>query len=172
MLRMGVIFLNEAPPSQPFAPSSTVKQSTMAPDLSQIHGIDDMANESLPSGSDVWCSDNDEDVSGISETVKVRRAHHKEGYIEGVTQTKEHYLQEGFNSEYPTGAHIGAQVGEILGSFQGLGLRDLENAASRDLSPDSLFSELYYNAMAEKIYEGTSHPLIIKWQNILAPYLA
>lgn len=129
---------------------------------------------------DIWAEDDDDyslndtmPSSGQSHNVgdipKLRREHHNAGYLEGISTTKEKYLQEGFDFGYPSGATIGLQVGQILGTLQGLGLHDVERVARRELGPDQLFSHKFYDEKDElakaKFIEAEGHPEVIRWRD-------
>lgn len=117
---------------------------------------------------DVWGSADENDH--ISSQAPLKREHFKNGYRDGITETKEEALQLGFDDGYPVGAVIGQQVGLILGTLQGLGLRDLEKAAHVELAPENLFSDEYWNVKTEKLYMGDVHPLVGKWQATLEKF--
>jgi hypothetical protein len=121
------------------------------------------AEGSSPPEDEVWGSSDDEI---IPDTVRIKREHFNAGYLEGVTASKDGSLQDGFNSGYPTGASIGLHVGRVIGFFQGLGLCDLERAATAELSAEKLFSQEYWTKSAEKTWQGESHPLIEKWEDL------
>lgn len=98
-------------------------------------------------------------------TLHIQRKHHSEGYLAGVTSTKDSQLQNGFNYGYPHGAQMGLAVGKILGILQaGNKIRDLIDSkqpvatqhnfkkihdllstGEGDLTPKTLFSDKYYN---------------------------
>jgi hypothetical protein len=127
------------------------------------HGVDDITREieSTSPDDDVWGSDSD--TPDISQTTKVRRDHYNSGYLDGITQTKEQQLQNGFDEGYPIGAAIGLQVGRILGALQGSGLTDLEKAAAKELSPDHIFAQEFWDEKANPKWAGDFHPLVFKW---------
>lgn len=109
---------------------------------------------------DVW---GDEEPGELG---KIKRDHTNSGYLDGITVSKEKSLQGGFDEGYPEGATMGLEVGRILGFFQGHGLKDIEAKAYAELGEASLFTREYFNPDATPKYEGT-HPLIVKWQQIM-----
>jgi hypothetical protein len=133
--------------------------------MSEAHGVDDPLNEKPPvsndelSDSSIWGSD---DEGMVSQTVKIRRDHHTAGYVDGVTAYKDEALQIGFDDGFPTGAEIGLQVGKIVGTLQGLGLKELEEQALEELSIEKLFCPAYFDKEANATWQGT-HPLVDAW---------
>lgn len=113
---------------------------------------------SLEVMDDVW----EEEGPAPSSTTRVEREHHNSGYVEGITASKEKWLQPGFDGGYPTGAVLGMQVGQIIGTLQGLGLRDIETKATSDLSIENIYSSKYWDKDANPTFDGT-HPLIEEW---------
>lgn len=123
---------------------------------------------------DIWADDDEyTSTSGqikhqVGELPKLEREHHNAGYLDGITASKESYLQEGFDSGYPLGAAVGLEVGEILGTLQGLGMPDLERVAKSELSPEQLFSDKYYDekdALARpKFNAAEGHPEVARWK--------
>ena len=95
--------------------------------------------------NDIW----DEDAEEPSNTRKVEREHSNAGYLAGVTKAKEQNHQPGFDEGYSEGAEIGLRAGRIIGTFQALGLKDMELMALKELTPRDLFSY---------------HPLILRWE--------
>lgn len=124
------------------------------------------------SQSDVWAdSDDDTAINGgnpVGELPKLRREHYNSGYLEGISSSKDGYLQEGFDSGYPLGATVGLEVGQILGTLQGLGLHDVERMAKNELSPEQLFSNKYYDEKDElarpKFDINLGHPEVVRWK--------
>lgn len=116
---------------------------------------------------DVW----DEDAGEPGELKKVEREHGDAGYLEGITRSKEGAHQPGFDEGYVEGAELGVLVGNIIGAFQALGLADLEQAAMKELSPQNLFNPTYYSSEAKPLFEGTQHPLIMRWQGRLESFV-
>ncbi|CAN6610161.1 protein Yae1p [Trichomonascus vanleenenianus] len=113
---------------------------------------------------DIWASSDDEQHNTISQTVAIKRQHHKAGYVDGVTASKDDALQKGFDSGYPVGAKIGLAVGQILGRLQGLGLVDLMNQAAEELEMEKLFNAMYWDDEVNKKWDGEIHPVVLKWQ--------
>lgn len=110
--------------------------------------------------NDIW----DEDAEEPSNTRKVEREHSNAGYLAGVTKAKEQNHQPGFDEGYSEGAEIGLRAGRIIGTFQALGLKDMELMALKELTPRDLFSYEYYNKEAKPLFDGSNHPLILKWE--------
>lgn len=131
------------------------------------------ADAGQDSNSDVWADSDDEQISGRpphapGDIPKLRREHYNAGYLEGISSSKDGFLQQGFDSGYPSGASIGLQVGEILGILQGLGLHDVERIAKNELSPAELFCKKYYDEKDElakpKFDVSVGHPEVVRWQ--------
>lgn len=116
---------------------------------------------------DIW----DEDAPVPSNVKKVEREHGDAGYLDGVTKAKIQSNQPGFDEGYIEGADIGLLVGRIIGTFQALGLSELESMALKELSPRELFCSTYYNEEARPLFSGNQHPLVVKWQKQLELYL-
>ncbi|CDK24110.1 unnamed protein product [Kuraishia capsulata CBS 1993] len=78
---------------------------------------------------DVWSDDefnftpNSKETYGNVETThmninSLRQVHGKRGYLDGVSQSKESTIQEGFDSGFGIGLRIADQVGFVLGVLQ------------------------------------------------------
>lgn len=92
-------------------------------------------------------------------TSHIERKHNSEGYLSGITVSKEEYLQKGFDYGYMHGAHMGILVGKILGVMQTefffsnykqtkceYGLLEINHNIKKfnALTPGELFSKDYY----------------------------
>ncbi|KAK6341841.1 hypothetical protein TWF730_001329 [Orbilia blumenaviensis] len=55
-----------------------------------------------------------------SSTVRLASKHTTEGYRDGITTSKQQYVQEGFDEGYILGAALGLKVGELLGVLEGI----------------------------------------------------
>ncbi|KAK6522004.1 Essential protein Yae1, N terminal [Arthrobotrys megalospora] len=53
-------------------------------------------------------------------TVRLASKHTTEGYRDGITTSKQQYIQEGFDEGYILGAALGLKVGELLGVLEGI----------------------------------------------------
>ncbi|KAF2503102.1 hypothetical protein BU16DRAFT_555125 [Lophium mytilinum] len=56
----------------------------------------------------------------LSDIPAIRRSHNNAGYREGISVSKEKFIQEGFDEGYALGACIGQKVGYILGVLEGI----------------------------------------------------
>ncbi|KAF2817086.1 uncharacterized protein BDZ99DRAFT_8733 [Mytilinidion resinicola] len=56
----------------------------------------------------------------LSDIPAIRRSHNTAGYREGVSTSKEKFIQEGFDEGYALGACLGQKVGYILGVLEGI----------------------------------------------------
>lgn len=120
--------------------------------------------------SDIWASDSDittrQQEDSVGDIPRLRREHHTAGYREAIAIFKDQHLQEGFDFGYPFGSVVGLEVGEILGTLQGLGLHSLERVAKDELSPEVLFSNKFYDEtdeLARPKFVG-SHPEVERWK--------
>jgi hypothetical protein len=55
-----------------------------------------------------------------SEIPALQRTHRTNGYRDGVTESKEKFIQEGFDEGYSLGAILGLRAGYILGGIEGI----------------------------------------------------
>ncbi|RVD90072.1 uncharacterized protein DFL_001052 [Arthrobotrys flagrans] len=55
-----------------------------------------------------------------SSTLRLASKHTTEGYRDGITASKQQFIQEGFDEGYILGAALGLKVGELLGVLEGL----------------------------------------------------
>ncbi|KAK5163407.1 Essential protein Yae1, N terminal [Saxophila tyrrhenica] len=55
-----------------------------------------------------------------SDVPRLRQTHVTNGYREGVAESKEIYLQQGFDEGYAVGAELGLKAGWLLGALDGL----------------------------------------------------
>ncbi|KAK6331003.1 hypothetical protein TWF718_003196 [Orbilia javanica] len=86
-------------------------------------------------------------------TTRLESKHTTEGYRDGITASKQQFIQEGFDEGYILGAALGLKVGELLGVLEGIvgtiyGLlasldknADLKTAASAGSSGNSIQQE-------------------------------
>lgn len=71
--------------------------------------------ESSDDNEDVWGSDEE----SIAVYADLKRAHGKQGYLDGLVNQQEASLQKGFDSGFPIGADLGRDVGRILARLHG-----------------------------------------------------
>lgn len=64
-----------------------------------------------------------------SDLPTLRRQHVTAGYRDGVSASKSHHVQEGFDAGFPIGAQLGMRAGTVLGILEGL-VRGYESRAS------------------------------------------
>ncbi|KAF3313081.1 Essential protein Yae1, N terminal [Orbilia oligospora] len=55
-----------------------------------------------------------------SSTLHLASKHTTEGYRDGITASKQQFIQEGFDEGYILGAALGLKVGELLGTLEGI----------------------------------------------------
>lgn len=72
-----------------------------------------------------------------SDIPRLRAAHSTAGYRDGISLSKESFLQAGFNEGYSLGAAIGLRVGYVLGILEGL-CAALGTSVRRDSNNDRL----------------------------------
>jgi len=75
-------------------------------------------------------SSNSQTHETLSDIPAIRRLHNTAGYREGVSVSKEKFIQEGFDEGYALGACLGQKVGYILGVFEGIVIALRRSAAS------------------------------------------
>lgn len=59
-------------------------------------------------------------VDEVSDIPRLRSRHVTEGYREGIAESKEKYIQAGFDEGYSLGAEIGLKAGWCLGVLEGI----------------------------------------------------
>lgn len=125
------------------------------------------------SDSDIWGSDSEVTLES-PDIAKLRKLHHKQGYLEGITKAKESTLQHGFDTGYPQGAALGIEIGEIVGSLQiwsaqsderGERAKELLMRAKRELHISKVLSWRYFDDELNLPEKG--HPLILQWRELL-----
>ncbi|CAX40628.1 uncharacterized protein yjr067c homologue, putative [Candida dubliniensis CD36] len=122
---------------------------------------------------DIW---SDDDSKLILEN-DIIRSHYKKGYVDGITQSKESSLQQGFDDGYPEGAKLGIQVGKILANLiNQCETKDEQltrfNEAKKELNIVNVLKKSYFdedlNLKKSNNPTGTNesyHELINKWEN-------
>lgn len=109
--------------------------------------------------------DEDEDTSLALQSLK--REHAKQGYLDGVTESKEKSLQKGFDSGYPLGAQIGELIGEIVGqSCINKATGKVDNNEHREciesLKIEKVLQSKYFDKNLS-LDDPKKHELIRKW---------
>ena len=120
------------------------------------------------------------------DTSRLRTTHVTNGYREGLSESKEQFIQEGFDEGYSLGAVLGSKAGWCLGVLESIAhtaqgqTEDLQthlNEARSELALQSLFDKRYFGSDGLWTYdvpghdEGevtfpdvcAAHPLISKW---------
>lgn len=126
---------------------------------------------------DIWGSDSDIDNDQQSHDFKkLRETHNNRGYMDGITNSKDANLQEGFDAGFPTGATLGLHVGKIIGTLQGLqlihgtkdaSLREDFELAKVELQINKVLTKTHFD---NKLDLGYEHVVVNKWQIIMETY--
>ncbi|EGW30181.1 uncharacterized protein SPAPADRAFT_144027, partial [Spathaspora passalidarum NRRL Y-27907] len=106
---------------------------------------------------DIWGDDDPKSLNDIN------RAHHKQGYLDGLVHQQEDSLQQGFDEGFPKGAELGVQVGRILSTLK-LNNQDLFNQAKEELNIVNVLDRKYFDA---KLNMNEEIPVIAKWLKII-----
>ncbi|CCC67787.1 hypothetical protein NCAS_0A12290 [Naumovozyma castellii] len=124
---------------------------------------------------DVWGSDEEPhaDREMSYDLKKLRDAHNKRGYLDGIVSSKEINLQQGFNEGFPTGSSLGLRVGLIIGRLQGLDykygnddkeLREKFVLAKKELKIGNVLSKAVFDPNFD--LPGTGHEKVNEWEGI------
>lgn len=113
---------------------------------------------------DVW---GDDDVY-VDANADVKRAHQKQGYLDGLASAQESSLQSGFDKAFSDGARMGAAVGKILGELRALGESELFYQATKELNIAKIMDKKYFDS---ELKIQKNHEVIYKWQKIVAQHL-
>ena len=129
----------------------------------------------------------------VSDVPRLRGIHTTNGYRDGISASKEKFLQEGFDEGYSLGAEIGAAAGKLIGILEGLvsavRTEDLKaelgnnlEQARLGLSAKNLYSPEFFGEDGIWKYDvgdagededvtfrvvASKHPVIIKWGEIV-----
>jgi hypothetical protein len=127
---------------------------------------------------DIWGDSDDEiqskDQQETPDMAKLRRTHHKQGYLDGITWAKEQHLQKGFDTGYPEGAQLALRVGKIIGTLQCLSVvdddktkeaKELLQRAKKELHISKVLSWRYFNEELDLSKDG--HALLIDWEKLV-----
>ncbi|KAL6451404.1 YAE1 Protein YAE1 [Candida maltosa Xu316] len=124
-------------------------------------------NYSSDNGSindDIWEADNSENIIPNRDII---RAHHKQGYVDGMTHAKEAALQKGFDDAYTEGAKLAISVGKILANLKNQSTKnhdsELFTQAKSELHITKVLQKKYFNDDLE-LEVGKSHELIAEWE--------
>lgn len=136
-----------------------------------------------------------------SSTSHIERKHNNAGYLDGITASKQDFLQEGFNSSYSHGAEMGLEAGYLLGLVQAGNVvqalnsrassnkpedwtKTFDQASSNDLGPKDIFGATFYeksttkfpralyNSSTESFGSAKEHPNIKKWEKKVSDELS
>ena len=135
----------------------------------------------------------------VSDVPRLRGIHTTNGYRDGISASKEKFLQEGFDEGYSLGAEIGAVAGRLFGILEALvaamqepdaqaeAKKTLEEARA-GLSAKALYATEYFGEDGIWKYEVTEaggseddvtfrmvaskHPVMAKWNNKVDALLA
>lgn len=144
-------------------------------------------NNSSDSDSDVWASESDveerfepktNEFYGLDNTpmhinlVSLKRKHGKQGYLDGLSQSKEESLQKGFDDGYPLGAKIGEKIGQLLAEVSFLKFNNqieekTYDEAMSDLAVTNVLSFKYFSENLS-LTDILDHPVIKKWTKKLS----
>ncbi|KAK6496455.1 hypothetical protein TWF481_002473 [Arthrobotrys musiformis] len=86
-----------------------------------------------------------------SSTLRLASKHTTEGYRDGVTASKQEFIQEGFDEGYILGAALGLKVGELLGVLEGLVGTIYGLLASLDKNPNPKSTEQERETLKEQL---------------------
>lgn len=107
---------------------------------------------------DIWGSDEE----NISVHADLKRAHHNQGYVDGITKQQEQSLQNGFDEGFPQGAQLGREAGKILARLHG---KSQFPTAKTDLNISKILDKKYFDEQLDLI--GKQHPEINRYQTQL-----
>lgn len=109
---------------------------------------------------DIW--GDEEDVNGtLIQNREIERTHHKQGYLDGLSNAKELSLQDGFDEGFPSGAKLGIEVGRILSILLCYD-KNLFEQCKKELGINKVLDKKYFDEDLNIL----NHELINKWQNI------
>lgn len=125
-----------------------------------------------------------------SDIPRLQQEHATAGYRDGITSAKAASAQAGFDEGFGLGAVVGARAGRVLGVVEGLAgavpgdgrLQRLLEDARKELGVVSVFGQGYWDREGVWRYEvegkgeedivfadvASAHPLVRKWEGILA----
>ncbi|EDO19636.1 hypothetical protein Kpol_1018p176 [Vanderwaltozyma polyspora DSM 70294] len=125
---------------------------------------------------DVWGSGSENESEGLTNDIKkLREIHNNRGYLDGVTDSKDMNLQNGFDEGFPTGSVLGYTVGELIGTMMSLNAvyvedeqlkSDLESA-QKELRVNEVLTKSMFN---EQLDLDGEHPVLLKWKKIVEGY--
>lgn len=104
---------------------------------------------------DIWGSDEE----SISVHADLKRAHHNQGYVDGITRQQEQSLQNGFDEGFPQGAQLGREVGKILAKLHGTSQFPL---AKTDLNVTKILDKKYFDEQLD--LRTKTHPEIKRYE--------
>lgn len=110
--------------------------------------------------SDIW---GDEEALHSAHN-DIKRAHEKQGYLDGLSSAKESALQQGFDESYPKGAELGITVGKIIAQVKCLGDEDLFRQAMTELNITKVLSKNHFD---DNLDMKPIHEVLQKWQNVV-----
>lgn len=114
---------------------------------------------------DIW--GDDENVDGtLIQNREIERTHHKQGYLDGLSNAKELSLQDGFDEGFPSGASLGIEVGKILSILLCYD-KDLFEQCKKELGINKVLDKKYF----DQDLNIQTHEMIIKWQGITQDYV-
>ena len=100
----------------------------------------------------------------VSDIPRLRSRHVTEGYREGIAESKEKYIQDGFDEGYSLGAELGLKTGWCLGVLEGVckavekaqadGSKEVERVAKDAPNPFELFKKAQEELEMQKLYDA------------------
>lgn len=112
---------------------------------------------------DIW---GDEDIEEIGKSnADIERMHTKQGYLDGLTNSQESSLQNGFDDLFPKGANLGLKVGQILAELNSTN-KDLFEQGKNELNISNILDKKYFDDDLELKNEG-DHDVLLKWEETL-----
>lgn len=104
---------------------------------------------------DIWGSDEE----NIQVYADLHRAHHNQGYLDGIVNQQEHSLQRGFDAGFPQGALLGREVGKLLANRHGTETFEL---IKKELNIAKVLDKKYFDDQLDPLGE---HALLVKYNS-------
>jgi hypothetical protein len=99
----------------------------------------------------------------VSDIPRLRSRHVTEGYREGVAESKEKFIQAGFDEGYSLGAEIGLKAGWCLGVLEGVckamdkaqatGVKESQKGLQDTMEPGELFKKAQDELQMQKLFD-------------------
>ena len=99
----------------------------------------------------------------VSDIPRLRSRHVTEGYREGIAESKEKFIQAGFDEGYSLGAEIGLKAGWCLGVLEGVckamdkaqavGVKESQKGPGDTMEPGELFKKAQDELQMQKLFD-------------------